>query len=1022
MAHGPSRTFTGVGRFAHRHAWWILGFWVLAAVGLNLAIPQLEVTVSKTSADFLPRSLPANQHLEAMARDFGVPPSNAVSSVVLVDDKGFGPADDAYYVRLVDALTKSDDVAYLIDFYGKPVTREAALSPDGKAVNILVAAEGSVGSTRAHHAAQGIRAAIDSAAPPAGLQTYYTGPTATLADLFSAIDFSLLIITGVSILLISIVVFIVYRKVSTAAIPLISLALGLAIVRPIASLLGGHGWLSISNFTIAIMTALVLGAVTDYAIFTLASYHEGRRKGLAVGDAVASASGRTAPIIVASALTIAAASASMIFTRIGMFRTAGPPTAIAVLVVLALALTLPPALLSIAGRRGLAEPGPSTERRWRHRGATIMRRAGIYAAASLIFLVSCAALLIGHRTNWDESSMFVRANESTRGYDAVYRHYGVNAVATEYLIVRADHDVRNTSDLAALELAADAVSRLDAVEAVRSITRPDGKPLTESAAGYVPGRVGHELDGAAKQMADARPDLLRLASGVGRLTDGADEANSRMPELVAGTDQVVTMAGGVLDSLDAAQTFIAAATDGRSDLTSATDTLRRSLDAVSPAVADLRRGAAAAQPAIDEFDRVFAPLIAPRTPAACSADPRCAAARVAFDQLNRATGGQARATLSGLRAAAAVPGRATARAERSVVALRGLLTQLNGLLSQLGGRTPDQIRADLGRLQAGVGELSDGMSQLADGLHQVRDGTAALTALTDKLHAGLKQATGYLGPMSAATADGPGRGFYLPDEALDDPRMVEGGRLLISPSGHTARMMVTWKINPYSGEALAASRGLAPAARSALAGTGLADAEVSNTGLASLSADMNDQLHRDLLIFGLAAIVAVTIVLTVLLRSVVAPLVLVATVLLSFAAVMGISTLVWQHLIGIPLDWSVAPVAGMALIAVGADYSMLFASRIREESAGRGLISGVIRGFGSTGSVITTAGLVFAITMFALMSGTTLNLVQIGFTIGVGLLLDILVVRSILVPATIAVLGERMWWPAPPVRRPATDD
>ncbi|WP_347954901.1 MMPL family transporter [Gordonia aichiensis] len=1015
MAHGPSRTFTGVGRFAHRHAWWILGFWVVLAAGLNIAIPQIEVTVSKTSADFLPRSLPANGHLEDMARDFGVPASNAVSSIVLVDEKGFGAGDDAYYTRLIDRLRASDDVAYLIDFYGKPVTREAALSPDGKAVNILVAAEGSVGSTRAHHAAKGIRAAIDEAGPPAGLQTYYTGPTATLADLFSAIDFSLLIITGVSILLISVIVLVVYRKLSTAAIPLISLALGLAVVRPIASLLGMKGWLSISNFTIAIMTALILGAVTDYAIFTLSSYHEERRRGSTVGDAVAAASGRTGPVLVASALTIAVASGSMIFTEIGMFRTAGPPTAVAVLVVLLLALTLPPALLSIAGRAGLAEPGPSTERRWRHRGAVIMRRAGLYATASLVFLVSCAALLIGHQTNWDESSMFVHANESTRGYDAVYRHYGVNAVATEYLIVRADHDLRNTADLAALELAADAVARLDPVTSVRSITRPDGRPIAESAAGYVPGRVGGELAGAARQMADARPDLMRLASGVGQLSAGADEAARRMPELVDGTGQVVSMADGVLDALDAAQNLVGVATDHRADLRTAADSARAGLDALAPLLKQLRASAATAAPALTEFDRTFGPLLAPRAAPSCLTDPRCTAARTALDRLDRATGGRIRETLTDLRAAAAAPADAIRRVDDSTGALRTLLEQLTGLLGRLDGRTPDQIRADLRRLTSGVNELATGIDRLADGLHQVQAGTDQLNALTDELHAGLNQAVGYLEPMSRATSDGPGRGFYLPDEALRDRRMVEGGKLLISPNGHTARMMVTWRIDPYSGEALAASRTLAPAATAALAGTGLADAAVSNTGLASLSADMDDQLRRDLLVFGLAAIIAVTIVLIVLLRSVVAPLVLVGTVLLSFAAVMGISTLVWQHLIGIPLDWSVAPVAGMALIAVGADYSMLFASRIREESVGRGLVSGVIRGFGSTGSVITTAGLVFATTMFALMSGTTLNLVQIGFTIGVGLLLDILVVRSVLVPATISVLGDRMWWPAKPV-------
>lgn len=175
---------------------------------------------------------------------------------------------------------------------------------------------------------------------------------------------------------------------------------------------------------------------------------------------------------------------------------------------------------------------------------------------------------------------------------------------------------------------------------------------------------------------------------------------------------------------------------------------------------------------------------------------------------------------------------------------------------------------------------------------------------------------------------------------------------------------------------------------------------------------MQDQVRRDFLVFSVVAALAVLLILIVLLRSILAPVLLVLTVLLSFASAVGVSGLVWQHLIGIDLDWSVVPVAFMAVIAVGADYSMLFASRIREESARGGTVRGIIRGFGSTGGVITTAGLVFAITMFALMSGTALNLVQIGFTIGVGLLLDIAIVRTVLVPAMMSVLGDRIWWPA----------
>jgi RND superfamily putative drug exporter len=178
---------------------------------------------------------------------------------------------------------------------------------------------------------------------------------------------------------------------------------------------------------------------------------------------------------------------------------------------------------------------------------------------------------------------------------------------------------------------------------------------------------------------------------------------------------------------------------------------------------------------------------------------------------------------------------------------------------------------------------------------------------------------------------------------------------------------------------------------------------------------MRDQVWRDFAVYGVVAILGVLLVLMVLLRSIAAPVFMVAVVVLSFGAASGISVLVWQHLIGVDVDWSVFPVSFMALIAVGADYSMLFAARIREES-GDGMVRGIMRSFGSTGSVITTAGIVFALTMFALMSGRVINLLQIGFTVGVGLLIDITLVRTILVPAAMSLIGDRIWWPSKPRR------
>ncbi|WP_353507203.1 MMPL family transporter [Gordonia sp. ABSL1-1] len=1001
-----------VGSWIHRHAAVILLGWIAVAAVLNVAIPQLEQTVSTKSADFLPRDLPANRSLERMADDFGVSRSNAVSSVVLVNENGIGKADETYYRALLSALlSDKEDVAYVLDTFGNPVTRDIALSRDGKAVNLIVAAQGSVGSTRAHHSTIGIRERIDAIDKPEGLTVHYSGPTATLSDLFAAIDVSLLIITVVSVALITLLLFAAYRDLVTALIPLVTIGLTLAVVRPVISALGATGSLSISNFTIAIMTALVLGAGTDYAIFSVAGYHEARRAGLDVGDSVARASGRTSPILIASALTIAAACASMAFTKIGMFATAGPPTAIAILATLLVALTVPTALLSLAGRRGLAEPRHANDRRWQRRGARVIRHAGVYTVVALIFLTGTALITVTFRPNWDESAMPIYPTDSTRGYDEVIDHYGNNEIAPEYLTFRSDHDLRNTADLAALELAAMSVSNLPQVALVRSITRPDGKPLAEASTGYQAGVVGAQLGDAGRQMVSATPELRRLAEGVTQLSAGSDDAVAQMPQLVAGTTEVVTMANTVLDGLGQANQIITGLT-GSGDLASSLPAMRAALASVSKLLIALNAQDAAAGSALRDISTVFGPLISATPTRQCATDPSCMAARFAFSQLNRAMGGKPGAALHAADAFAGVSPAALSRVTAVLPQLRAALTTAETLMGQLNGRSPEQVRTDLTRLTGGVRQLSTGMTQLADGLRQVKAGTDQTVALTAKLTDGLRRASDYLTSMAAATRTGAGSGFYLPPEGLADKRFVEGSKLLISPDGKTARMLVTWRINPYSQEALHTARDLPVAAARALTGTILADAQISTAGLASLSADMNDQLIRDFFVFATVAAIAVLLILMVLLRSILAPLLLVATVLLSFASAAGVSILVWQHLIGIDLDWSVIPVSFMAVIAVGADYSMLFAARIREESARGGMVRGVIRGFGSTGGVITTAGIVFAVTMFALMSGTVLNLVQIGFTIGVGLLLDIAIVRTILVPAAMTVIGDRIWWPA----------
>ncbi|GAA4402064.1 MMPL family transporter [Tsukamurella soli] len=949
-----------------------------------------------------------------MAKEFGTAPSTAQGNVVIADERGISPADQRYYSDLVTRLEADNDhVAYLIDAYGTAAARGVGLSPDGKAINLVVAEVGDVGSTRAQTSTDAIRETLTRTPPPAGTTVSFTGVAPTLSDLFTAIDRSLLLITAVSVVLITALLLITYRSLGAALVPLLTIGLSLGIARPIVSLLGEHRVIPVSNFSIAIMTAMVLGAATDYAIFAVAGFHEARRAGAPADQAAVRATARVARIVVASALTIAVASGAMIFCKAGIFVTAGLPTTASIAVTCLVALTVPPALLRVLGARGWVEPRASRERRWRRTGAWVMRRAAPLSAAALVILIAAAAMLPTMVIGFDENRMQLRATDSRTGYDTVLRHWGVNEAAPEFLLVRADHDMRDTNDLAALEAVAIGVSNLDEVAYVRSITRPEGKPIPESAVGYQTRLVADGLGTAHKQILQASPQLKALAAGVSALDSGASDAAARVPALVDGTHRVVGLATGVLDTLTAAQRALATATDGTVGVPQAVTTLRTAVGALTVAADAVRTAQQQRASSTAGLTTVFGPLMRPAAPD-CSITPGCIAARQAFAQLDGATGGAASAAIRAATATDVLPAGTTDRAATALSQADDALSRVQGLLTGLGGLSPDQMKAQLAELTSGVDQLATGLGRLSDGLGQVKTGTDQVVAMTAQLQQGLGTASGYLTQMSDHTSDGPGRGFYLPPQGLTSQRFVDGARLLLSPDGRTARMLVVWRVNPYSNAALRASPEIPAAARAAAQGTVLADARFDSFGLASISAQMRSQVLRDFRLFGLVAVIGVFLVLVVLLRSLVAPALMVATVVLSFAAAAGTSVLLWQHILGIDVDWSVLPISFMALVAVGADYSMLFADRIREEAAGNSTLRGVLRAFGSTGSVITTAGLVFAITMFALMSGSVINLLQIGSTIGIGLLLDIAVVRTVFVPAAMTLLGDRMWWPSRP--------
>ncbi len=299
------------------------------------------------------------------------------------------------------------------------------------------------------------------------------------------------------------------------------------------------------------------------------------------------------------------------------------------------------------------------------------------------------------------------------------------------------------------------------------------------------------------------------------------------------------------------------------------------------------------------------------------------------------------------------------------------------------------------------GNLKDrGVIDFGEGFRDEPESVSGQLLIEDKLEAGQTAVTTIL--ASQAVADRVGEAARKTENVVG---VVPAGQ---SDDGELARIDVTLGVDPFSGEAndtipvLRDAVGEAAGGETALVG-----------GLTAENFDTSETLRSDAKLIVPLTLALIFVILCLLLRAVVAPLYLVAHVVLSSAIAIGASTVIVSELFNQPdSDPGLPTFAFIFLVALGVDYNIFLISRIREEAAREPTNEAVITGLERTGGVITSAGLILAGTFCALMALPLEVLFQIGFTIAFGLLIDTFVVRTFLVPAIAFKLGERNWWPS----------
>ncbi|RDH76939.1 MMPL family transporter [Mycolicibacterium moriokaense] len=939
IADAPERrTFTD--RAAHWIRWLcvpIVIFWVVIAGLTNALVPQLEKVGEEHNVALNSPDSPSLQAFQRIGKVFQTFDSDSAAMVVLEGDQPLGADAHAYYDELVKKFeADTEHVEHVDNFWGDPLTAAGAQSSDGKAAYVQVYLRGNQGEALSLESVNAVEDIIAKTPPPQGIHAYIAGSATQITDQFEVGNEGTVMVTALTVGVIALMLLIVYRSFATMIIALVTVLIEMSAARGIVSFLANAGVIGLSTYSTNILTLLVIAAGTDYMIFLLGRYHERRNEDMSREASFYDTYRGTSHVILGSGLTIAGAVSCLYFTRNPYFQSLGIPAALGVLVSLVASLTLAPAVIVIAGRFGLLEPKRKTAKRgWRRIGTAIVRWPAPILFATLALALVGILSLLGYKVSYDIGPYMPDRTPSNVGYDAAERHFTKARLNPELLMLEADHDLRNPTDMILLERVAKAVFHTDGIAQVQSITRPLGTPLDHTS---IPFQIS-----------------AQSAQQINNLPFQQDRANDMLKQ-VAEINKTI----GILRNQYALQ-------QQSSDITHEQSEAFQQTVAVA---SDLRDK-------IANFDDFFRPIRnyfywEPH----CFDIPLCFAMRSLFDALDG---------INDL--------------TDQLASVSGSIAKLDALQPKLLALIPPQIQSQQTNRDLTMTNYS------------------TTSGIYDQTQAALDNATALGQAYDASKTDD---SFYLPPEAFSNPEFQRGLKLFLSPDGKAARMIITHDGDPATAEGISRIEKIRHSAQEAVKGTPLAGSKIYIGGTASTYKDISEMAHYDLIIAGIASLSLILLIMMFITRSIVAAIVIVGTVALSLGASVGLSVLVWQHLLGIPLYWVILPLAVILLLAVGSDYNLLLVSRFKEEIHA-GINTGIIRSMAGSGSVVTAAGLVFAFTMASFVFSDLLVLGQIGTTIALGLLFDTLIVRSFMTPSIAALLGRWFWWPVRVRQRPVPE-
>ncbi|SME94394.1 putative drug exporter of the RND superfamily [Paenibacillus barengoltzii] len=1035
-------------RFILKARWWILLLWIALAAALMLTAPSMADLVRENGEITVPDGYSSSEASAILAEAAKLKGGAAETQIALVfhDEQGIDEADQKEIEQGISALhDKMEEIgiASITDPYSTPEAKDKLISKDGK--TILTSLSVLDEQRPLKDIEQDIHQTLDSLK----VEHYLTGQKQINEDMIVSSEQGLKKSEYFTVIFILLILFVVFRSVVAPFIPLLTVGLSYLVSQSIVAFLVDTVNFPISTYTQIFMVAVMFGIGTDYCILLISRYKEELQHTDDQWEAIVQTYRKAGKTVLFSGLAVLVGFTTIGLSQFMLYRSA-VAVAVGIAVMLIALVTVVPFFMAVLGTKLFWPVRGSLEHKenrfWGAIGRFSLKRPW---AALLIVAAVTVPFVISYTGNVSFNSMEEIGDEyeSVKAYNIISESFEPGESLPSTIVIKNDEPMDNAEYMALAEKISREVEKTDGVASIRGMSRPTGEVLKDFAlsnqvktvgeglgeGGEGLGKIQNGLAEASQALSENAPKLKEAADSTGQLVDGTAKLKDGISQLSGGLTAIEkgiregsVGAGQLKQGLQQAQKSAEDLANAHNQLLALYQQLAQGASGLGDGLTQIREPLGAASQGLAALTGRFTSL-EDKYPDLAS-DPDYLTIRTTVMEtskgLEQLTAGlqqieaQLEQVASGLNQAnqgyaqAAAGGKQLADGLNQIIAglakLQSGLDQAANGQGKIVGQLPEvesglaQIQSGQQQIQTGFSEFSGQITQLTDGLNQSVDGL-------EQVSGGLTTAKDYL--TEVGSTDNGLDGWYVPKEALENEQIQQVFDTYLSADRKVMKLEVVFSSNPYGREAIDQIGAVESAVQTAVKGTSLENADIAIGGVSSTFNDLKTISGNDYTRTVFLMLAGIFIILVVLLRSLVMPVYIILSLVLTFYASIGFTEWVFVDIFGYSgVSWATPFFGFVLLVALGVDYSIFLMDRFNENKDWN-VGDAILHSMRNMGTVILSAAIILGGTMASMYPSGVLSMLQIATLVLSGLVLYSVIVLPFLIPVMVKLFGQANWWP-----------